>query len=80
MRAAGHAVAMQSAKAERRLINGDQSRSKIERTTTTVHDGRQRTWPTTRLMGLAPITSTKYAQTEKKATAEEKSVIGPRLP
>ena len=42
MRAAGHAVAMQSAKAERRLINGDQSRSKIERTTTTtVQDGRQ---------------------------------------
>ena len=53
MRAAGHAVAMQSAKAERRLIKEDQSRSKIERTTTTVQDGRQRTWPTTRLMGLA---------------------------
>ena len=42
MRAAGHAVAMQSAKAEHRPINGDQSRSKIERTTTTtVQDGRQ---------------------------------------
>ena len=29
---------------------------------------------------LCQITSTKYAQIEKKATAEEKSVIGPRPP
>ena len=72
MRAAGHAVAMQSAKAERRLIKGDQSRSKIEHTTTTVQDGRQWTWPTTRLMGLAQARPNKPNTTnlERDAAAE----------
>ena len=74
MRGAGHAVAMQSTKAECRLIKGDQSRSKIERTTTTVQDGRQWTWPTTRLMGLAQARPNK-----PNTTNLERDLQRPRL-